>query len=259
MPPARTLDINADMGESYGRWRLGDDAALIPFVSSANVACGFHAGDPGTMRRTVGIAREHDVAVGAHIGLPDLLGFGRREIAVSADEVRDYATYQIGALQAIAAAEGASVAHVKPHGALYAMCSREPEYAGAVAAAIADVAPALPLLLLNADVGPAVERHGVTLVREAFVDLAYRLDGTLIIEAVKRAWDPELVARRALRLVQTGRIDSVDGGELAVHPATICVHGDAPNAVEVARAVRTALEEAGVTVAPLRSGTSAAG
>jgi 5-oxoprolinase (ATP-hydrolysing) subunit A len=246
--PTRVLDINADMGEGYGRWPLGDDAAVLPHVTSANIACGFHAGDAGTMRRTVCLAQEHGVAVGAHIGLPDLLGFGRRAIAASTEEVRDYATYQIGALAAIAAAEGATLTHVKPHGALYAMCSRNLDYAGAVASAVADIDRTLVLLLLSADVAPAVDEHGVTLVREAFVDLDYHRDGSLIIEATKRAWDPERVAERALRLAETGTIITADGAELAVDAQSICVHGDAPNAADVARAVRQALDGAGVIV-----------
>ena len=246
------LDVNVDMGESFGRWQLGDDAGMMPFISSASIACGFHAGDPGTMRRTVRAAVEHGVQIGAHVALPDLLGFGRRRMAISPQDLRDYATYQIGALQAFAQAEGGALGHVKPHGALYAMCSSDAELAGALAQAIAEVDRDLLLLLLTTDVSPAVEPHGVRLVPEAFVDLDYEPDGTLIIEPVKRPWDPERVAERALRLVREGRVDAVDGTELAVDAPTICIHGDAPNAVEVARAVRRRLEEAGVEIAPLR-------
>jgi UPF0271 protein len=203
------------------------------------------------MRRTVRLAREHGVAIGAHIALPDLVGFGRREMALGLDDVRDLATYQIGALAAIAAAEGTALGHVKPHGALYAMCSREPGYAGAVAAAIADVDPTLVLFLLTDAVGPAVEEHGVTLVREAFVDLDYRDDGTLVIEAEKQAWEPERVAGRAVRLVREGRIETAGGSDLAIDARTICLHGDSPNAPDVARTVRARLEEAGIAIAPL--------
>ena len=253
MPPASVIDINADVGESYGRWRLGNDEALLPHVSSANVACGFHAGDPTTMRRTVRLARRHGVAIGAHIALPDLVGFGRREMAVGPDDVRDLATYQIGALSAIAAAEDTVLSHVKPHGALYAMCSRDPQFAGAVAAAIAAVDRTLLLLLLTDAVAPAVRQHGVTLVREAFVDLDYRSDGSLVIEGEKRSWDPERVAGRALRLVREGRIETADGGDLTVDAATICLHGDGPNAPDVARTLRARLQEAGIEIAALRS------
>jgi 5-oxoprolinase (ATP-hydrolysing) subunit A len=245
------VDLNVDMGESYGRWELGDDANVMPWITSANIACGFHAGDPATMRATARLAIEHDVAIGAHVAVPDLLGFGRRRMDLTPDEVRDYAAYQIGALAAIVASEGGRLAHVKPHGALYALCSSGPEHAAALAAAIAGVDPGLLLLLLSPRVRPAVEAHGVRLVVEAFPDLDYRPDGGLVLEPVKRAWDPHRVARRALRLVRERRIDAIDGGELTVEAPTLCLHGDAPNAAEVARTVRRALEGAGVTVGRL--------
>jgi 5-oxoprolinase (ATP-hydrolysing) subunit A len=247
----RSLDVNVDMGEGFGRWQLGDDAGIMPFISSASIACGFHAGDPGTMRRTVRGAIDHGVQIGAHVALPDLLGFGRRRMAISPQELRDYATYQIGALWGFVRAEGGALRHVKPHGALYAMCSSDPELAGALARAIADIDRDLLLLLLSTEVAPAVEPHGVRLVQEAFVDLDYRPDGTLIIEAVKSARDPEQVAGRAVRLGLERRIVAVDGSELAVDAPTICIHGDAPNAVEIARTVKQRLQEAGVQIAPL--------
>jgi len=247
----RSLDVNVDLGESFGRWELGDDAGIMPFITSASIACGFHAGDPGTMRRTVRAAIDEGVQIGAHVALPDLLGFGRRRMAISPEDLRDYATYQIGALWAFVRAEGGALRHVKPHGALYAMCSSDPELAGALARAIADVDRDLLLLLLSTEVAPAVEPHGVRLVQEAFVDLDYQPDGTLIIEAVKSARDPEQVAERAIRLAHERRIVAVDGTELAVDAPTICIHGDAPNAVEIARTVNQRLHEAGVQIAPL--------
>jgi UPF0271 protein len=256
---AATLDVNVDMGESFGRWRLGDDAALMPYVSSANVACGFHGGDPGTMRRAVRAAVEHGVRIGAHVALPDLLGFGRRRMAISPADLRDYTTYQIGALAAFAAAEGGELSHVKPHGALYAMCSDDPELAGAVAEAVAGFDAALPLLLLNANTEEAVHEHGVRLVTEAFVDLEYNPDGTLMIEPVKQAWDPERVAARAVRLAQEHVIDASDGTDLPTDAPTICIHGDGPNAVEVAKAVKQKLEEAGIQIAPFQQATNAGG
>jgi UPF0271 protein len=252
MGPVTMLDINVDMGESFGRWKLGDDDGLMPYITSASIACGFHAGDPATMRATVHAAVEHDVQIGAHVGLPDLLGFGRRRMTVAAGDVRDYATYQIGALKAFVEAEGARLAHVKPHGALYAMCSADPELAGAVAEATAEVDRDLLLLLLSTEVAAAVEAHGVRLVTEAFPDLDYGPDGTLVLEPVKRAWDPDRVAARAVRLVQEHVIDTQDGGRVEVQAPTICLHGDAPNATEVASIVRRRLEQEGVEVAPLR-------
>ena len=251
MTQLSALDVNVDMGESFGRWSLGDDAGLMPFISSANIACGYHAGDPGVMRRTVAAAVEHGLQIGAHVSLPDLLGFGRRQMKVAPGDLTDYCTYQIGALAAFVRAEGGSLAHVKPHGALYAMASKDAELAAAVARSVAEVDDAMILLLLRDDVGPAVAEHGVRLVTEAFPDLAYEPDGSLIIEAVKQAWDPDEVARRAVRVAAEQRIDARDGTDLPVNAPTICLHGDAPNAPDVARAVNEALESAGVTVTPL--------
>ncbi|ADB50000.1 LamB/YcsF family protein [Conexibacter woesei] len=248
-----TLDVNVDMGESFGRWRLGDDAAIMPFVSSASIACGFHAGDPRNMRETAGHAVAHGVTIGAHVGLPDLIGFGRRKMAVSAEEVRDDTLYQLGALQAVARAAGGRVAYVKPHGALYVLCAADPALAGGVAEAIAAVDPTLPLLLLadaDRDVSAAVSAHGVRLVREAFADLEYEPGGALVIERVKQAWDPARVAERAVRVAREGTIDARDGSSLQVDAATVCIHGDGPNAVEIARAVRARLDAEGIAVAP---------
>jgi 5-oxoprolinase (ATP-hydrolysing) subunit A len=252
MSLSAALDVNVDMGESFGRWRLGDDVGMMPFISSASIACGFHAGDPSTIRRTAHGAVEHGLQMGAHVALPDLLGFGRRRMAVAASELRDYVLYQVGAVKAFVEAEGGVLGHVKPHGALYAMCSADPELAGAVAEATAEVDRSLLLLLLTDQTKEAVERHGVRLVTEAFPDLSYNPDGSLIIEGVKQAWDPDTVAARALRVAEEGRIDAVDGSELVVAARSVCVHGDSPNAVEVARAVRQRLDEAGVEVLPLR-------
>jgi UPF0271 protein len=252
MPAVARLDINVDMGESFGRWQLGDDAALMPFISSASIACGFHAGDPITMRRTVAAAIEHGVQIGAHVALPDLLGFGRRRMAIAPSDLRDYALYQIGALKAFVEAEGGALAHVKPHGALYAMCSADPDLAGAVAHATAEVDGRLLLLLLKDDVAPAVAEHGVRLVTEAFVDLDYAPDGTLLIERVKLAWDPERVAARAVRVALEGKIDANDGSDLPAAVRTVCIHGDGPNAIEIARTVRQRLDDADVATTPLR-------
>jgi UPF0271 protein len=251
MSDVAALDVNVDMGESFGRWQLGDDAAMMPFISSVSVACGFHAGDPGTIRRTVHAAVQRRLQIGAHVALPDLLGFGRRRMAISPENLRDDALYQIGALKAFVEAEGGRLGHVKPHGALYAMCSADPALAGAVAHATAEVDRELLLLLLSEDVAPAVREHGVRLVTEAFPDLDYSPDGSLMIEAVKRAWDPERVATRALRVAREGRIDASDGSDLEVKVQSVCLHGDAPNAVDVARAVRRRLDESGVLIRPL--------
>ena len=224
---------------------------MMPFISSVSIACGFHAGDPATIRRTVHAAVEHGLQIGAHVALPDLLGFGRRRMAISPENVRDDALYQIGALKAFVEAEGGTLGHVKPHGALYAMCSADPELAGAVAHATAEVDRRLLLLLLSDDVAPAVQEHGVRLVTEAFPDLDYSPDGSLVLEAVKRAWDPDRVAARALRVSREGRIDASDGSDLEVSVESVCLHSDAPNAVDVARSVRTRLDENGIRVRSL--------
>jgi UPF0271 protein len=245
------IDVNVDMGESFGRWSLGDDAALMPYISSANIACGFHAGDPGAMRRTVAAAVEHGLQIGAHVALPDLLGFGRRTMKISPTDLTDYCTYQIGALAAFVDAEGGNLAHVKPHGALYAMCAQDGELAEAVARSIAEVDDKLVLLALHDTFAAAVEKHGVRLVTEAFVDLDYDADGNLIIEAVKQAWDPAEVAERALRVARERKVVTKDGSDLPVQAPTICLHGDAPNALEVVRAVKERLEGEGLRVTPL--------
>jgi UPF0271 protein len=251
MNELNAIDVNVDMGESFGRWSLGDDASLMPHISSANIACGFHAGDPGAMRRTVAAAVEHDLQIGAHVALPDLLGFGRRRMTVSPADLTDYCTYQIGALAAFVAAEGGRLAHVKPHGALYAMCAQDAELAEAVARSIAEVDPKLVLLALRDDHLAAVERHGVRLVTESFVDLDYDPDGNLLIEAVKQARDPEEVADRAVRVARERKVPTTAGTDLDVDSPTICLHGDAPNAPDVARAVKERLDREGIALKPL--------
>jgi UPF0271 protein len=245
------IDVNVDMGESFGRWSLGDDASLMPYISSANIACGFHAGDPGAMRRTVAAAVEHDLQIGAHVALPDLLGFGRRAMKISPADLTDYCTYQIGALAAFVAAEGGRLAHVKPHGALYAMCAQDAELMEAVARSIAEVDRTLVLLALRDDHAAAVDRHGVRLVTEAFVDLDYDPDGNLLIEAVKLARDPEQVAERAVRVARERKVPTTAGTDLDVEAPTICLHGDAPNALDVAQAVKERLDREGIAVTPL--------
>ena len=245
------VDLNADMGESFGRWTLGNDTALMPQLTSANIACGFHGGDPHVMRQTVALAIEHGVGIGAHVALPDLLGFGRRRLAVSPQELRDYVLYQAGAMAAFAEAAGGRLQHVKPHGALYTMVQADPELAQAVADAVGEAGDGVILLLAGRAVAEAAERRGVHFVPEGYVDLDYGSDGSLVIERVKQVRDPERTAERALRLVTQGRVPTLDGGELEVEARSICVHGDAPNAPEIAGAIRRRLEGAGVELAPL--------
>lgn len=246
-----TVDLNSDVGESFGRWTLGDDDALLAVVTSANVACGFHAGDASTLRRTCATAAAHGVAVGAQVGYRDLAGFGRRFIDYDPVELTDDVVYQIGALQALAAAAGTRVRYVKPHGALYNAAVHHVGQARAVVDAVRAVDPSLPVLgLPGSALLAAAEAAGTPTVREAFADRGYTPDGTLVPrrEAGAVLHDPEAVAERVVRLVTTGRIAAVDGTPVAVAADSVCVHGDSPGAVAMARAVRTALAAAGVDV-----------
>ncbi|MFJ4687017.1 LamB/YcsF family protein [Streptomyces sp. NPDC091377] len=245
------IDLNCDMGESFGRWNLGDDLGMMPYLTSVNVATGYHAGDPPTIRRTVTAAVEHGLAIGAHLAFPDLMGFGRRRMTVPPEDLEDYCLYQLGALDAFVRSAGGRMAHVKPHGALYVMASEDPALAAAVARAVAKTDPALPLMLLNRSTTEAVAAEGVTLVPEAFPDLHYDGSGHLVIEPVKRAWDPELVARRAVRMVLEKKVEAEDGTQLDIEAVSLCLHGDAPNAVDTAAAVHRALTAHGIGTVPL--------
>ena len=245
------MDLNADLGEGFGVWQLGDDDALLAVLTSANVACGFHAGDPSTMRRVAASAAERGVAIGAQVGYRDLAGFGRRRIDYAPDELRDDVLYQLAALDGFARVAGARVRYVKPHGALYNTAVADEAQAGAVVAAVKEYDPALPVLGLP---GSAflreAQRAGLRTVQEFFVDRGYTPEGTLVPRAQPGAvlHDPDEVTARVLRLVSDGVVAAVDGSEVAVEAASACVHGDSPGAVEMARAVRAGLEKAGVTV-----------
>ncbi len=244
------MDLNSDLGEGYGNWALGDDAALLQVVTSANVACGFHAGDPATMDRTVRTATERGVAIGAQVSYPDLVGFGRREIDVAPGDLTADVLYQIGALEAFARAAGSRVRYVKPHGALYNRIARDPVQAAAVVEAVRRYNPTLPLLTLPGSTAmQAAAEAGIPSVGEGFADRAYTGEGRLVSRREPGAvlHDPEHVAARAVVMATEGRVETIDGGEVAVQVRSLCVHGDTPGAVELARAVRAALEEAGVT------------
>jgi 5-oxoprolinase (ATP-hydrolysing) subunit A len=247
---AAKVDLNADMGESYGRWTLGDDDALMPYLTSANIACGFHGGDPHVMRRTVALALEQGVGVGAHVAFPDLIGFGRRRLAATPEEIQDYVIYQAGAIRAFVEAAGGRLQHVKPHGALYTTIVDSAEHAQAVAESVAQLGPDV-ILLMPPAVEKAAASAGVPFVPEGYVDLDYDGAGKLVLERVKQLRDPQEMGERAVRLVREGKAQTIDGGELELQVESICVHGDAPNAVEIARAIRQALESEGVTLAPL--------
>jgi 5-oxoprolinase (ATP-hydrolysing) subunit A len=249
----RHVDLNSDLGESFGRWRLGDDDAVLDLVTSANVACGFHAGDPSTLRRTCAAAAERGVAIGAQVGYPDLVGFGRRFIDMAPGELADAVLYQLGALEAFARVAGSRVAYVKPHGALYNAVVTHPGQAGAVVAAVRAYGGDLPILGLP---GSALLAHaeaaGLPAVPEAFADRAYTPEGALVPRREPGAVlaDPIAVAARAVRMATEGEVVAVDGSVVAVRPASLCVHGDAPDAVALAAAVRSGLEAAGVGLRP---------
>jgi len=245
------IDLNGDVGESFGAYEIGIDKALIPILTSANIACGFHAGDPGVMRATVALAREHGVAIGAHPGFPDLVGFGRREIKATPREVEDFVAYQIGALAAIAAAQGVRLAHVKPHGALYNMAARDAVIADAIARAVASVDASLKLFgLAGSQSLEAARRHGLRAVGEAFADRAYRRDGSLMPRSEPGAVieDEETVVRQAIAIARDRVVTAADGTPVPADVETICVHGDTPGAALLAARVRAALEEAGLEV-----------
>jgi UPF0271 protein len=252
-----SIDLNADVGESFGRYRLGDDAALIPLVTSVSIACGFHAGDPGVMRRTVELAAASGVAVGAHPGLPDLQGFGRRAMRVDPDELADMVTYQIGALAAFARAAGVPLRHVKAHGALYPAVAGDAALAEALVRAVLVQGRDLAVIGPAGPAGALLERAaagaGLRFVAEAFVDRAYRRDGTLVPRGESGAViaSADEAAARAVAIARDGAITSATGERLPLRAGTLCIHGDAPAAVEVARRVRAALEAAGTNLAPL--------
>lgn len=245
------IDLNADLGEGLGPWPMADDAALVPLVTSASVACGFHAGDPTTARRACAAAAAAGTVVGAHVGYRDLVGFGRRFVDVAPDELADEVVYQVGALQAVARAAGTTVAYVKPHGALYHAVLDHPGQAGAVVRALQDLGGDLPLVTLpHGLVATEARAAGLRVVGEAFADRAYAPDGTLVPRTQGGAvlTDASVVAERVVRLARGAGVEAADGTLLHPDVQTVCLHGDTPGAVAIARAVREALDAAGVPV-----------
>ncbi len=253
MTDSHAIDLNSDLGEGFGAYRIGPDEELFGLISSANVACGFHGGDPRVMERTVAAAKAHGVAVGAHPGFLDLVGFGRRAMAATPDEVRTDVLYQLGALDAFCRAGGAPLRYVKPHGALYNVAVKQPPIAEAIAAAVRAYDPDLILL---AQPGTALiaagEAAGLPTAREGFADRAYNADGTLVSRLIPGALitDPEEAADRMLRLVTEGRLRTLDGQDLELTVDSICTHSDTPGSVAIVQAVRRRLEGAGVAIRP---------
>lgn len=245
------VDLNCDMGESFGAYQKGNDKEILNYVSSANIACGFHAGDPTTMRETVKLALEKGVAIGAHPGLPDLIGFGRRNMDVSAQEAYDIVLYQIGALHAFVRAEGGSLQHVKPHGALYNMAAKNSELAMAIAEAVYKAGPGLILFgLAGSNLIKAGEKLGLQIAHEVFADRTYQLDGTLTPRKQANALitNNEQSVNQVIRMVKEGRVRTVQGDDTSVQADTICIHGDGQHALEFARKIRSGLETEGIEI-----------
>ena len=249
------VDLNSDIGESFGAYKMGDDAAIMNAVTSANVACGFHAGDPLVMKKTLKTCAEKGVAAGAHPGYPDLVGFGRRNMKCTPDEEYADCLYQIGALKAFCEANGLRLQHVKPHGAMYNQAAKDPALAKAIAQAVKDAGEDIILMgLANSEFERAAKELGVPFAAEAFADRGYMPDGSLVPRSQPGALihDVEAAAKRVVRMVTEGTVEAVDGTVINFRPQSICMHGDTPETVEMAKAVRTALEAAGVKVTNLK-------
>lgn len=249
------VDLNSDLGESFGAYIMGRDGDVLDSVSSANVACGFHAGDPSVMVKTVKTASSREVAIGAHPGYPDLVGFGRRNMKCSADQVYADCLYQIGALSAVCRSNGVKLQHVKPHGAMYNTAAKDLDMAKAIAGAVKDGGDELILLGLAGSLfQQAAEEIGVPFASEAFADRAYMADGTLVPRSLKGAviHDPHESASRVLRMIKDGVVTSIDGKEVELRPHSICLHGDSAEAVEMAKTLRETLEKEGIEIVDLR-------
>jgi UPF0271 protein len=245
------IDLNSDLGESFGAWTMGDDTAILQLVSSANVACGFHAGSPAGLLSTLRMAKQQGVTIGAHVSYPDLVGFGRRNMDISSDELTADVIYQIGALQGLARAAGTEVRYVKPHGALYNTIAYDERQALAVINAIQSIDASLPLVgLAGSRVLELAQEKGLRTIAEAFADRAYHTDGSLVSrrEAGSVLHDAQHIAERMLQLITQGGVTSIEGEFTPVKADSICVHGDSPGAIEMARQIRHVLEEKGVTI-----------
>jgi len=247
-----TIDLNADMGESFGAWTIGDgvDPDIMPLISSANIAAGFHAGDPSTMVETLRLASRHRVGVGVHPGFRDLVGFGRRPILAPADELVNDALYQLGALRELARLEGLEIHHFKLHGALFMHAARDVEFAEKLAAALAMVAPTLPVYCLSGSaIDHAAERVGLPRVHEFYADRDYNDEGSIVFVRKVQRLDPQRVADKVLRACKEGKVETVSGQQVVVQFQSVCIHSDTPGALSLVKAVREALDKAGITVA----------
>ena len=248
------VDLNSDLGESFGNYTIGMDEEILKFVSSANVACGWHAGDPMVMEKTVALAKEFGTAVGAHPGFPDLMGFGRRNMAVTPEEAKAYVKYQLGALQAFAKAHGVKIQHVKPHGALYNMAAVDEKLAKAMCEAVYEVDKDIIFMgLAGSKMITAAEETGLKAASEVFADRAYNDDGSLVSRKLPGAVikDKDLAIQRVVRMVKEGKVESINGKDIDIKADSICVHGDNPKALEFVKNIRETLEKEGVTISSL--------
>lgn len=248
------VDLNCDMGESFGAYRIGKDEQILDYVTSANIACGYHAGDPATMRKTVQMALKKNVGIGAHPGFPDLVGFGRREINISPEEAYDLVVYQIGALSGFVKAEGGRIQHVKPHGALFNMAAKSAPLSEAIAEAVYKVDPECILFgLAGSELVKAGKKIGLRTASEIFSDRTYQKDGSLTSrrEANALIKDQKTAVNQVIRMVKEGKVKSVQGEDVSIHADTICIHGDGVHALEFAQYISNALREAGITIAKI--------
>ncbi len=250
---ANQVDLNCDMGESFGPWQMGDDAQVLPYISSANIACGFHGGDPRIMAETVEQAKELGIGVGAHPGFPDLVGFGRRNMDVSPVQARTDVLYQIGALSGFCRRYGVALQHVKPHGQLNNLAMRNRVLADAIVAGIRDFDPDLIVVTYGGELARAAAAHNMRVAYEVYADREYNPDGTLVSRAIAGSviTDHNRVVERAIRLVKTGEVVAMDGTLLTLPVHTICVHGDTPGAATLVAELRQALDRSGIEVTPL--------
>ena len=246
-----TIDLNCDLGESFGHYKLGENTAILKYITSANIACGFHAGDPSVMRETVARCIEHQVSIGAHPGLPDLVGFGRREMAISPTEAYDLTVYQIGALHAVATSQGGTIRHVKPHGALYNMAAKNPALAEAIAKAVYDVSPNLILFgLAGSELITAGQKYGLPIANEVFADRTYTNDGTLTPRSYNNAviTSDEAALAQVLQMVKTQTVNATSGETVSLQADTICLHGDGEKAVVFAKMISETLTAEGIDI-----------
>lgn len=258
----KVIDLNCDMGESFGVYKMGNDEAIMPYITSANIACGFHAGDPSTMRRTVQLALQSNVAIGAHPGLPDLIGFGRRNLDLSPQEAYDLVLYQTGALRAFVDAEGGRLQHIKPHGALYNMAGRSRPLAEAIAEAVYDADPTLLLFAPHgSELLHAGRRIGLRTAAEVFADRTYQEDGSLTPRHEEAALilDEQVAVQQVIRMVEEGKVTTKQGTDITIKAETVCIHGDGEHALKFAERIHASLIKAGISIRPAgehRSGKS---